>query len=135
MTKVAREFKKDTLQNVKNELEMLKGSELTPTNNEIKNIMKVISSLENKRILLKASTNKIISQKGGFLNFLRPLMTAGSPLMANVLTTLAKTILAPLELTAAASPTDAAIQKKIFALENDCTDNLKQRNGRCQETS
>ena len=41
-------------------------------------------------------------------------MTAGLPLMRNVLTPLAKSVLAPLGLTAAASATDAAMQKKIF---------------------
>ena len=54
------------------------------TNNEIKDI-KVIQSLEN-RILLKGTTRKISSQEGGFLNFLRPLMTAGLPLMKNRVT-------------------------------------------------
>ena len=41
-------------------------------------------------------------------------MTAGSPLMKNVLTPLAESVLVPLGLTAAESTTDAAIQKKIF---------------------
>ena len=39
--------------------------------------MKVIKSLQNRGILLKGTTRKITSQKGGILNFLRPLMTAG----------------------------------------------------------
>ena len=41
-------------------------------------------------------------------------MKIGLPLMKNVLALLAKSVLIPLELTAAASTTDAAIQKKIF---------------------
>ena len=41
-------------------------------------------------------------------------MTAGLPLIENVLTTLAKTVLIPLGLTAATSATDTAIQKEIF---------------------
>ena len=41
-------------------------------------------------------------------------MTAGLPLMKNVLTPLAKSVLLPLRLAAAASATDAAIQKNIF---------------------
>ena len=36
------------------------------TNNEIKYIIKVIKSLENKGILLKGTTRKITSQKEGF---------------------------------------------------------------------
>ena len=59
---------------------------------------------ENKEILLKGTTRKITVQKGGFLNFLRPLMTAGLPLIKSVLS-----VLVPLEWTAAASATDAAI--------------------------
>ena len=50
------------------------------SNNEIKDIMKVIKSLKNGGILLKGTTRKITTQEGGFLNFLRPLMTAGLPL-------------------------------------------------------
>ena len=59
---------------------------------------------------------KIRNQKGGFLNFHRPLMWVGLPLMENGLTPSAKRILTSLELTAASSVTDATIQKKIFVL-------------------
>ena len=41
-------------------------------------------------------------------------MAAGLPLMKNVLASLAKSVLIPLGLTAAASATDAAIQKKVY---------------------
>ena len=41
--------------------------------------IKVIKSLEKRGILLKGTTTKITSQEEGFLNFLRPLMTAGLP--------------------------------------------------------
>ena len=37
--------------------------------------MKVISSLENRGILLKRTTRKVNIQEGRFLNFFRPLMT------------------------------------------------------------
>ena len=87
---------------------------MTLTNNEIKGIMKVIKSLENRGILLKGTTRKITSQEGGFLNFLRPLMTAGLPLMKSVLTPLAKSVLLPLGWSAGMSAADAAIQKKIY---------------------
>ena len=72
--------------------------------------MKVIKSLETRGILLKGTSIKITCQKGGFPNFLKPLMTAGLPLMKNVLTPLAKTVLILLGLTASA--TNTAIQKK-----------------------
>ena len=70
--------------------------------------MKVIRPLENGGILLKRTTKKF-SSEGGFLNFLRPLMTAGLPLIKSVLTPLAKRVLVPLRLTAVASATDAAV--------------------------
>ena len=71
------------------------GSGITPTNNEITDLMKVIKSLENRGILLKGTNRKVTSQEGGFLIFLRPLMTAGLPLMKNVLTPLPKNVLLP----------------------------------------
>ena len=70
-------------------------------------------SFKNREILLKETTRKITSQRGGFLESIRPLMTAGLPLMKNVLPPLAKKVFILLLLTAAASATDAAIQKKI----------------------
>ena len=69
-------------------------------------------SSKNREILLKETTRKITSQRGGFLESIRPLMTAGLPLMKNVLPPLAKKVFILLLLTAA-SATDAAIQKKI----------------------
>ena len=72
--------------------------------------MKVIKPLENRGVLLKGTTRKITSQEVGFSNFLRPLMTAGLPLMKNVLTPLAKNVLLPFGLSARMSAADAAIQ-------------------------
>ena len=51
-----------------------RGSETTLTNNDIKYIIKVIKSLENRAILLKGTTRKIIRQERRFLKFLRLLM-------------------------------------------------------------
>ena len=52
---------------------------------------------------------------GEFLGrFRRPLPKTDFPLIKNVLKTLAKSVLIPLGLTATASATDAAIQKKLF---------------------
>ena len=67
--------------------------------------------------MFKGTTRKIISQERGSLNFLRLLMTAGLPLMKNVLTPFAKSILIPLGLSAGMSAADAAIQKKIMDQE------------------
>ena len=90
------------------------GSEIVLTNNEIKDIVKVIKSLENRGILLKGTTSKITRQEGGFLNFLRSLMTAALPLMKCVLALLAKNILIPLGLSKGMSAADSSIQKKIY---------------------
>ena len=81
----------------------ISGSEITLINNEVKDIVKLIKSLGNRGILLKGTTKKIISQEGEFLNFLRPLMTAGLPLLNSVLTPLA-----------GMSAADPAIEKKIY---------------------
>ena len=59
----------------------IKGPGITLKNNKIKDIMKVIKSLENRGILLKGTTRNITCQQRGFLDFLRPLMTAGLPSM------------------------------------------------------
>ena len=75
--------------------------------------MKVTKSLENREILLKGTAKKITCQKRGFLNFLRPYMTVGSPLMKSVLTPLVKNVLIPLGLPAGISA-DATIQKNIY---------------------
>ena len=54
-------------------------------------------------------------QSGGFLGrLLGPLLKTGLPLIKNVIKPLAKSILIPLELTAAASAIDAGIHKKIL---------------------
>ena len=68
--------------------------------------------------LSKTQLSKII-QPGRFLaRFLGPLMEAGLPLMKNLLTSLAKSVLIPLKLAAAAAAAaataDAEIHKKIL---------------------
>ena len=57
-----------------------------------------------------------------------PLMTAGLPLLKYLLTPLAKRVLIPLELTAAASATDAVIRNKFFCIKDDNIKNFKKRN-------
>ena len=62
--------------------------------------------------LSKAQINKII-QSGGFLGtLLGPLLKTGLPLIKNVIKPLARSVLIPLGLTAAASAADAGIHKK-----------------------
>ena len=56
-----------------------------------------------------------IGQPGGILGrLLGPLLKTGLSLIAILLKPLAKSVLTPLGLTAAASSTDAAIHKKMF---------------------
>ena len=56
-----------------------------------------------------------MAQLWGFLGeILGPLIKTSLLLIENVHNSLAKSVLVPLELTAAASETDAAIQKKVF---------------------
>ena len=64
--------------------------------------------------LSKTQLSKII-QSGGFLGrLLGPSLKTGLPLIKNVIKPLAKSVLIPLGLTAAASPADASIHKKIL---------------------
>ena len=76
--------------------------------------MKVIKSLHNRWILFNRTTKNIISQEGGFSQFLIALMTASSPLMESVLTPLAKSLLLPLGLSAGMLAADVDIQKKFM---------------------
>ena len=71
--------------------------------------MKVIKSLENRRILLTGTTRRIPSQEGGFLNFIRTSMAAGLPLIKSVVTPLAKSVLLPIGLIAGMSAADETI--------------------------
>ena len=58
-------------------------------------------------------------QSGGFLaRLLGPLLKTGLPLIENVMTPLAKSLLIPLGLTAAASAADAGIYRKILGSGN-----------------
>ena len=62
--------------------------------------------------LSRAQISKII-QSGGFLGrLLGPLLKTGLPLIKNVIKPLAKSVLVPLGLTAAASAADAGTRKK-----------------------
>ena len=75
--------------------------------------MKVIKSLENRGNLLRGTTKKYISREERFLNFLRPLLTAGLRLLKSVLTLLAKNVLLTLGLTAAESATVQQFEKEF----------------------
>ena len=83
---------------------------MTQTNNEKKDIKKVIVSLKNKGIFLKRTTEEIISSERVLLStIVAPWMRLGLLLMKNVLKPLVKSILIPLGSTAAEPATDSAI--------------------------
>ena len=104
---------KNVMNDFENASDKVWGTGITLTDNEIKDIIKGIKSLENRGILLKGTTKKITSLEGGFLNFLRPLMTASLPLIKSVLMPLTKSVLLPLGLSVGISAAVKAIQKKI----------------------
>ena len=78
------------------------------TNRQVANIRKAFANHSSADIKL----SKMI-QLGGFLGrLLGPLLRTGLPLIKNVIKPLAKSVLIPLGLTAAASAADAGIHKK-----------------------
>ena len=96
--------------------------QLLLTNRQIANIQKAFAS--NSLIDIKLSKTQLfkIIQSGGFLSrLLGPLLKTGLPLIKNVTKPLAKSVLIPLELTAAASAADAGIHKKILGSGNNIT--------------
>ena len=89
--------------------------ELLLTNRQVANIRKAFANhLSTDIKLSKTQLSKLI-QSGGFLGrLLGPLLKTGLPLMKSVIKPLAKSVLIPLGLTAAASAADAEIHKKIL---------------------
>ena len=66
---------------IKKGISSVTGSGIALVNNEIKDVMKAVKPLQNRGILLKGTSRKITSHEWGLLNVLKPLMTAGLPLM------------------------------------------------------
>ena len=94
--------------------------ELLLTNRQVANICKAFANnLSTDIKFSKAQLSKMI-QSGGFLGkLLGPLLKTGLPLMESVIKPLAKIVLIPLGLTAAASAADAGIHKKILGSGSD----------------
>ena len=86
---------------------------LSLTNRQVGNLRKAfVNYLSTDIKLSKTQLSKMI-QSGGFLGrLLGPLLKTGLPLIKNVIKPLAKSVLIPLGLTAAASAADAGIHKK-----------------------
>ena len=85
------------------------------TNRQVANICKAFANHTSTDIKLsKAQLTKM--QKGGFLRFLAPLLKSGLRLLKSVIKPLGM-----LGLTAAASATDAVINKKMLGSGNHTT--------------
>ena len=86
---------------------------LLSTNRQVSNLRKAFANHSSADIKLSKTQLSKMIQSGGFLGrLLGPLLKTGLPLIKNVIKPLAKSVLIPLGLTAAASAADAGIHKK-----------------------
>ena len=93
--------------------------ELLLTDRQVSSIRKAFSNNSSADIKFSKTQLSKMIQSGGFLSkLLRPLLKTGLPLIKNVIKPLAKSVLIPLGLTAAASAADAGIHKKILGSGN-----------------
>ena len=89
------------------------------TNRQVSNLCKAFANYSSADIKLSKTQLSKMIQSGGFLGrLLGPLLKTGLPLIKNVIKPLAKSVLIPLGLTAAASAADAGIQKQILGSGN-----------------
>ena len=93
---------------------------LSLTNRQVANLHKAFANYLSTDIKLSKTQLSKMIQSGGFLGkLLGPLLKTGLPLMKSVIKPLAKSVLVPLGLTAAAaSAADAGIHKKIVGSGN-----------------
>ena len=88
---------------------------LVLTNTKVSKLFKAFKNGSSTNIKLSKTQLHKIGQSEGFLDrLLGPLIKTGLPLIRNILKLLAKNVLIPLQLIAAASAADATIQKKMF---------------------
>ena len=89
--------------------------ELLLTNRQVANLRKAFANNSSANIKLSKTQLFKIIQSGGFLSrLLGPLLKTELLLIKNVIKSLAKSVLIPLQLTAAASPGDTGIHKKLL---------------------
>ena len=82
-------------------------------NRQVSNLRKAFANHLSADIKLSKTQLSKIIQSGGFLvRLLGPLLKTGLPLIKYVIKPLAKSVLIPLELTAATSAADVGIHKK-----------------------
>ena len=92
------------------------------TNRQVSNLRKAFASQTSTDIKLSKTQLSKMLQLGGFLGrLLGPLLRTELSLMNSVIQPLAKSVLIPLGLTAAASAADAGIHKKILASGHNTT--------------
>ena len=85
------------------------------TNRQVANIRKAFARNTSTDFKLSKTQLSKMIQSGGFLDrLLGPLLKPGLPLIKNVINPLAKNVLIPLGLTAAASAADAGVHKEIL---------------------
>ena len=89
------------------------------TNRQVSNLCKAFANHLSADIKLSKTQLSKMIQSGGFLGrLLGPLLKTGLPLIKNVIKPLAKSVLIPLGLSAAASAADAGIHEKILRSGN-----------------
>ena len=96
--------------------------ELLLTDRQVSSIRKAFSNNSSVDIKFsKTQLSKMIQSGGSLGKLLGPLLKIGLPLIKNVITPLAKSVLIPLGSTAAASAADAGIRKKILGSQGHTT--------------
>ena len=89
------------------------------TDRQVSSLRKSFESHSSADIKLSKTQLSKMIQSGGFLSrLLGPLLKTRLPLIKNVIKPLAKSVLIPLGITAAASASDAGINKKILGSGN-----------------
>ena len=92
------------------------------TNRQVANLHQAFANHTLTDIKLSKTQLSMMIQLGGFLDrLLGPLLRTGLPLMKSVIQPLAKSVLIPLGLTAAASAADARMNKKILGSGHNTT--------------
>ena len=95
------------------------------TNRQVSNLRKAFANHLSADIKLSKTQLSKMIQSGGFLvRLLGPLLKTRLPIMKNVIKVLAKIVLIPLGLTAAASAADARVHKKALGSGRNITTTL-----------
>ena len=99
------------------------------TNRQVSNLCKAFANNSLTDIKLsKTQLSEMIQSGGSFGRLLGALLKTGLPLIKNVIKLLAKSVLIPLGLTAAASAADAGIHKKILGSGHNNNNNNDNNN-------